>query len=452
MDSEMQFGDVEETRPQPRLRPDRNKHYATATCGELREDDIPIYVDLDVMLDMEAHALSDTNVELGGVMLGGQFEDADGRPFVVVSDSLRATHYESTRGSFKFTHDTWSEISRQRDEFPDDLGMVGWYHTHPDWGVFLSGMDMFICDNFFNRPLDLALVIDPCRDDRGMFQWTGNPRDRIRRSGGFVLISSRFRREELEFHAAQLEGRIEMSSDPRTRGFSAMQHTPPTVVNIADTKSPWQGIAVLGMLSTQFLLLALIAWRILLPAGMPAAPATGGNDARAERRMLDRIVGDLKVAPDGLVTELTEQRRSNDELRAANLGLHAQIVVLRDDNEDAAGRIANLLKKQESMQADLVALRTDTKDQRTQIRSLETELKEAGGSVAATDWTLYIVGGVLVVLLGAGIAVALGMRNPMNPQPQEDMASDTSSESPQEKRSSEKDGEESGEEPSRSDE
>ena len=62
---------------------------------------------------------------------------------------------------FKFTHDPWSEISRERDEFPDELQIVGWYHTHPDWGVFLSGMDMFICDNFFNKRLDVALVIAP---------------------------------------------------------------------------------------------------------------------------------------------------------------------------------------------------------------------------------------------------------------------------------------------------
>ena len=75
--------------------------------------------------------------------------------------------------------------------------MVGWYHTHPDWSVFLSGMDMFICDHFFNRPLDVALVIDPCRQDRGFFQWTGDADPRVRRTSGFYLIASRFRRFEL---------------------------------------------------------------------------------------------------------------------------------------------------------------------------------------------------------------------------------------------------------------
>ena len=71
-----------------------------------------------------------------------------GGRFVLVTDSLRAQHYESTKGSFKFTHDTWQEITRQRDQFGPDVQMVGWYHTHPGWGVFLSGMDLFICEHF----------------------------------------------------------------------------------------------------------------------------------------------------------------------------------------------------------------------------------------------------------------------------------------------------------------
>ena len=95
-----------------------------------------------------------------------------GRSFVVITDSLRAEHYENSKGSFKFTHETWSDITRKRDEFPADLQMVGWYHTHPGWGVFLSGMDTFICGHFFNKPLDVALVVDPCQQERAFFQWT----------------------------------------------------------------------------------------------------------------------------------------------------------------------------------------------------------------------------------------------------------------------------------------
>ncbi len=149
MSSDIQFGDLEESEPQRALRPDQDGHFVVAQIGDVSDEELQIYVDLDVMRDMEAHARSNTRVELGGVMLGYQSVDDQGRPFVVITDCLRALHYEATKGSFKFTHDTWSQITRERDEFKPDLEMVGWYHTHPGWSVFLSGMDLFICNNFF---------------------------------------------------------------------------------------------------------------------------------------------------------------------------------------------------------------------------------------------------------------------------------------------------------------
>src|SRR4029453_1116809 len=139
-------------------------------------------------------------------------EDENGQSFVVVTDSLRAQHYESTKGSFKFTHDTWWAITGEREQFPEELQMVGWYHTHPDWGVFLSGVDMFICDYFFNKKLDVAFVIDPCRGDRAMFQWTGNPSQRVKRQGGYFVTASRFREAELEHYVGELSGQMPVTT------------------------------------------------------------------------------------------------------------------------------------------------------------------------------------------------------------------------------------------------
>jgi proteasome lid subunit RPN8/RPN11 len=157
---------------------------------------------------MEAHALSDTGVELGGVLLGGQYEDEQNRPFVVIADALRARHYESTLGSFKFTHDTWAEFTRQRAELPADLQIVGWYHTHPHWGVFLSAWDLFICEHFFSQPADVALVIDPCQGDRGFFQWANGALGLTRRTGGFYVFASRQRAVELSCLVAYLENKL----------------------------------------------------------------------------------------------------------------------------------------------------------------------------------------------------------------------------------------------------
>ena len=70
MSSEIQFGDVEQNEPQKAVRPDLDAHFCVVSVGEIDPNDLPIYVDLDVMRDMEAHSQTNTRVELGGVMLG----------------------------------------------------------------------------------------------------------------------------------------------------------------------------------------------------------------------------------------------------------------------------------------------------------------------------------------------------------------------------------------------
>ena len=204
------------------------------------------------------------------------------KPFVVVTDTLRAEHYESTKGSFKFTHDTWeTDHPASATSFRRRLQMVGWYHTHPDWGVFLSGMDMFICDNFFNKPLDVAYVIDPCRQERSFFQWTGDPRQRKRPVSAFYVIASRHRQAEVEQFVRELEGGTKMRTDPNLRAgynVSGGGSGGPTIVNITEHRPGWLGQAVVGLCAGQFMLMLLILFMVVSPR-MRAA-----QDEEAEQR------------------------------------------------------------------------------------------------------------------------------------------------------------------------
>lgn len=54
-------------------------------------------------------------------------------------------------------------------------GMVlGWYHTHPGWGVFFSEEDFKLTHNaFFGKPWQVGLVIDPKAGVAGYFVWEG---------------------------------------------------------------------------------------------------------------------------------------------------------------------------------------------------------------------------------------------------------------------------------------
>jgi proteasome lid subunit RPN8/RPN11 len=256
---EIELGEVQQAPLLSRRRPDADKQYAVTPVFAPNANDLAIFVDLDTLREMEVHAATDTSVELGGVLLGGQYQDESGHPFVLVTDCLRAEHYEATKGSFKFTHDTWQQITRRRAEFSEELQMVGWYHTHPDWGVFLSSMDLFICENFFNKSLDLALVIDPCRHSLGFFQWA-EPGETTRRVDGFYLVASRFREAELTRFVEWIEEKPMLSNDPRFQG------TANPIVQLHNQSSSVYTLAVLGTLAIQFCLLAVIAWRVLSPS------------------------------------------------------------------------------------------------------------------------------------------------------------------------------------------
>ena len=70
-----------------------------------------------------------------------------------------------------FTYETWDYINEVKDEKYSNYSIIGWYHTHPGFGIFLSGMDKFIQDNYFNMPYQVALVVDPKASTNGIFAW-----------------------------------------------------------------------------------------------------------------------------------------------------------------------------------------------------------------------------------------------------------------------------------------
>ncbi len=432
MIDEIEFGQVESVRPQRRLRPDRNPQCAVVPCGVPAQDDLPIFVDLDALRDMEAHALSDIRVELGGVLLGAQCEDEQNRPFVVIADALRARHYESTPGSFKFTHDTWSEFTRQRAEMPADLQIVGWYHTHPNWGVFLSELDRFICEHFFGRPHDVALVIDPCQGDRGFFQWAGPAPEQTRRTGGFYVFASRHRVVELSCLVAYLENKLMPTHLPRTEGFPFPGIPYPVPLRPeADSRSLWLGIAVLGMLVIQFLFLALLAWTTLVPgspADGPGGPGTSSTWAAAEPtgakfrpaseaeiqlKLLDRIVEELgQGTPRGLVRMLEQLQKENESLHADARVYRDLEAKVRVENAVLTRALADAEQKRDELMKRVADLRAAIRDleQAQAERTPPDSPGSAASAAGVVDWARQPEAwffGAVGVLAAGGLAWAM---------------------------------------------
>jgi hypothetical protein len=88
-----------------------------------------------------------------------------------VLESIRGDAAANKFAEVTFTHETWARINQQMDSRFAHLAIVGWYHSHPSFGIFLSDRDRFIQEHFFSGPGQVAYVVDPVRKTQGMFLW-----------------------------------------------------------------------------------------------------------------------------------------------------------------------------------------------------------------------------------------------------------------------------------------
>ncbi len=142
------------------------------STGTLHPGAPRIFVYEDVLGEMIHYSEQDQKRETGGFLLGGLHRDR--QVYVEVRGFLPATGTASRATSLRFTHETWAAMTRQAEaEHPGEL-VLGWHHTHPRLGVFLSAYDLFIHRHFFSQPWQIAVVVDPCQRQFGFFQWLGD--------------------------------------------------------------------------------------------------------------------------------------------------------------------------------------------------------------------------------------------------------------------------------------
>jgi len=130
---------------------------------------VSVFVTRPAYIRICVHACS-AEVEVGGVMIGQLCVDQDtGEQFVVVKHVLPARHTKQGNVYLTFTKDTLLDIHDQIDRRFQGERIVGWFHTHPRMGVFLSHYDTFLHGNFFPEPWQVALVVEPFSSVAGFF-------------------------------------------------------------------------------------------------------------------------------------------------------------------------------------------------------------------------------------------------------------------------------------------
>ena len=151
--------------------------------GDRVEENKNIYILQSVYKEIHKFTQNKTTNESGGMLVGTVLEEF-GKTNIIISGFVEAKYCEATPTTLKFTHETWEYVHKEIEKKHPGKKIVGWIHTHPDFGIFLSEYDKFIHQNFFNEDYQVAYVVDPIQKIEGFYFWIN---EKIEKCKGFYL-------------------------------------------------------------------------------------------------------------------------------------------------------------------------------------------------------------------------------------------------------------------------
>ena len=121
------------------------------------------------------HAASSKQSEVFGLLVGRVFKTPSNKLRTVVHEAVPARHFLSSTSTY--VRVSGAELVRMDAEYHDryrdqSLFTVGWYHSHPGHGIFMSRTDK---NNhaMYQKAWQVALVVDPVHKTHGFFAGAG---------------------------------------------------------------------------------------------------------------------------------------------------------------------------------------------------------------------------------------------------------------------------------------
>jgi proteasome lid subunit RPN8/RPN11 len=260
----------------------KNDSLPTGTFPVDPRSDFRLHISPKVRSGIQQHAQADTSVEICGVLVGNWHRDENG-PYADITDYIRCDNASSKSAEVTFTHESWAQINKEMDSRFQNARIIGWYHSHPDFGIFLSDRDCFIHEHFFSSPGQVAYVVDPVRGLEGMFGWSGGKLAPL----PHFWVGNEIRTVE----ASQRNVGAETSKGSMGELTSHQNAPPPSITNSS-----------LGFATTALGLLAIFVFGYLY----------GGWNSRLQTQMMFEGAvahfADAKVIREGLETELASVR------------------------------------------------------------------------------------------------------------------------------------------------
>jgi proteasome lid subunit RPN8/RPN11 len=179
----------------------------------------------EAVRQIRQHARSSMKTEVCGVLVGSEKDGVTS-----VEASIQGVNSVQAGTHVTFTQDTWEHIYRIKDRDYPDARIVGWYHSHPGFGVFLSDHDTFIHKNFFSAAQQVAWVYDPHSDEEGCFGWID---EKLKRLSRIVYLDDK---------GGEMAGE---TGKPEPLIFENGNDDPHSIQNLAPLAPPTEGQAAL---------------------------------------------------------------------------------------------------------------------------------------------------------------------------------------------------------------
>jgi proteasome lid subunit RPN8/RPN11 len=133
------------------------------------QGDVRVFLSRDGADGLVGHceAQAEAGVEALGFLAGGVFS-WKGRSYTVVRDAV-TTSLDASAISVRFNRDGFPDLFSKLDRLGYDYQLVGWYHSHPGYGCFMSETDVGTQRAGFPEAYHVALVVDPVRKEMRAF-------------------------------------------------------------------------------------------------------------------------------------------------------------------------------------------------------------------------------------------------------------------------------------------
>lgn len=258
-----------------------------------------------VLHAIRKHARSSMDAEVCGVLIGE--ETADG---TLIEAAIAGQNAAQGGAHVTFTQDTWEHIYAVKDKEYPEKRIVGWYHSHPGFGIFLSRHDTFIHENFFSSPNQVAWVYDPHAEEEGCFGWVDG---KLQRLSLVRVVDTDYSRSVTQMDEPD-------GAESEDRDSDSREDTTTT----GKRKGGWRKKLILLFCFALVFLAGLAAGLLLLPMQVVVYSATDGRilQGAEARDVLERAVA------------LEQQRRQQSQ---SPNGVEATVPKPNPDNAPAKG-------------------------------------------------------------------------------------------------------------------